>query len=167
MTDLYRTFYQSPIGRLEIEATDAAIVAVRFADDADRPETTTVSAVMQACIRQLDEYFRAERTEFDLPLDFRGTPFQRRVWRALCDIPFGQTVSYAEVARQVENPKAVRAVGHANGQNPIVIIAPCHRVVGSNGKLTGYGGGLWRKKWLLAHESGGQQSRNSLDQPAS
>ena len=102
---------------------------------------------------QLDEYFAGDRREFDLPLHPSGTPFQQRVWRALCEIPYGETTSYSETAATIGAPTAIRAVGHANGQNPIPIIVPCHRVVGANGSLTGYGGGLDAKRWLLGHEA--------------
>jgi methylated-DNA-[protein]-cysteine S-methyltransferase len=101
----------------------------------------------------LAAYFAGELTEFDLPMKMIGTEFQKTVWRELLNIPFGVTISYGELADRVGNPNASRAVGAANGRNPISIIVPCHRVIGSNGKLTGYGGGLERKEWLLAHES--------------
>ncbi|MCL4299245.1 MAG: methylated-DNA--[protein]-cysteine S-methyltransferase [Anaerolineae bacterium] len=115
--------------------------------------------VMAACLAQLDAYFKGEGREFSFKLEPAGTDFQKAVWRQLLTIPYGQTASYLDVARQVSNEKAVRAVGAANGQNPIAIIVPCHRVIGSNGQLTGYGGGLWRKAWLLNHEKkfSGQQ----------
>lgn len=104
-------------------------------------------------IKQLRAYFGKELKEFDLPLAFSGTDFQRKAWKALLTIPFGKTVSYQHQANKIKSPKAVRAVGMANGKNPISIIVPCHRVIGSNGKLTGYGGGLPRKRWLLEHEA--------------
>ena len=112
--------------------------------------------------RQLEEYFAGERTEFSLPLESHGTDFQQRVWRALRAIPFGTTISYGELARRIGNPRAVRAVGLANGRNPISIIVPCHRVIGANGTLTGYGGGLERKRFLLALESGGARQTTKL-----
>lgn len=110
------------------------------------------SAMAQAR-RQLEEYFAGTRRAFDLPLRLDGTAFQRKVWHALFEIPFGETASYGEQARRIGSPDAVRAVGAANGQNPISIIVPCHRVIGANGALTGYGGGLPAKRWLLAHEA--------------
>src|SRR5262249_60006260 len=115
--------------------------------------------------RQLGEYFAGRRKVFDLELDFAGTAFQKSVWQALLTIPFGETRSYAEVARQIGNPAAVRAVGAANGRNPISIVAPCHRVIGSTGKLTGFAGGLDVKARLLAHEGAGHEttSRNAGD----
>jgi methylated-DNA-[protein]-cysteine S-methyltransferase len=110
-------------------------------------------AVLRRAIRQLNEYFAGTRRTFDLPLEFRGTDFQRRAWSALLAIPYGETRSYLDMARTLRNPAAVRAVGAANGRNPISIIAPCHRVIGTSGDLTGFGGGLEAKAWLLAHES--------------
>src|SRR5690606_29111824 len=101
---------------------------------------------------ELEEYFARQRTQFDVPLDARGTDFQERVWTALREIPFGETRSYGDQARMIGSPSAVRAVARANGDNRIAIIIPCHRVIGSNGTLTGYGGGIWRKRWLLHHE---------------
>jgi methylated-DNA-[protein]-cysteine S-methyltransferase len=115
----------------------------------DRPD----HPVLRAAAKQLADYFAGRRRGFDLPLEFRGTDFQRRVWRALLDIPYGETRSYLDVARTLGNPAAVRAVGAANGRNPISIIAPCHRVIGASGDLTGFGGGMEAKAWLLAHES--------------
>jgi methylated-DNA-[protein]-cysteine S-methyltransferase len=104
----------------------------------------------------LDEYFGGGRSSFDIPLDISGTPFQMSVWRALLLIPYGTTWSYGRLAAQIGRPKASRAVGGANHNNPVSIIVPCHRVIGSNGSMTGYGGGIWRKEWLLAHESGSE-----------
>src|SRR5262249_27166893 len=103
---------------------------------------------------QLAEYFAGERQKFDVPLKLAGTPFQQQVWRELMRIPFGTTITYAQLAQRIGKPAASRAVGHANGRNPVSIIVPCHRVIGANGKLTGYGGGLDRKDWLLAWERG-------------
>ncbi len=110
-------------------------------------------AAFDGAIRQLQEYFDGQRVTFEIPLAADGTDFQRRVWMALRDIPFAQTVTYGDIAREIGNPKGVRAVGLANGRNPISIIVPCHRVIGHNGTLTGYGGGIERKRWLLEHEA--------------
>jgi methylated-DNA-[protein]-cysteine S-methyltransferase len=107
---------------------------------------------LTACVRQLDEYFNGTRKEFSIQLDLRGTEFQKRVWQELLNIPFGTTTAYLKVASSLGDKKALRAVGRANGQNPIVILVPCHRVIGTDGSLTGYGGGLWRKEWLLNFE---------------
>ena len=126
-------------------------------------KTITASAVipdcLQAAVEQLQEYFAGTRTAFQLTLNPHGTPFQRSVWKALGRIPYGKTVSYLELARQLGDVKAIRAVAAANGQNPFWIVVPCHRVVGSDGSLTGYAGGLWRKNWLLEHESPYKQQK--------
>ena len=145
------TFYRSPLGLIEITGSASGIQAVRFRDDPPAIDSTCPDT-LAPCVEQLHAYFEGTLTAFDLPLDLRGTPFQRRVWQALLAIPFGATRSYADIARALGDPNAVRAVGTANGRNPIAIIVPCHRVIGSDGSLTGYGGGLWRKEWLLAHE---------------
>lgn len=163
---LFRTTFQSPVGTLPLVASDAGLVAILWQEDA--PDRVRLGAtreqpdhpVLAKAIVQLAAYFAGERTPFDLPLDPRGTDFQRSVWSALLDIPFGETRSYADIARTIGRPSAVRAVGAANGRNPLSIIAPCHRVVGSNGALTGFAGGLEIKRWLLAHEQGeGQEPR--------
>ena len=107
---------------------------------------------MAECLRQLTEYFKGRRQKFSIPLVLEGTDFQKAVWRQLQKIPFGQTASYGDVARAVGSPRAFRAVGNANNKNPIPLIIPCHRVIGSDGKLVGFGGGIWRKEWLLEHE---------------
>lgn len=143
----------SPIGLLHVTATDDAVVAIWFAGQeptgapADGPHR-----VLDLATEQLEEYFAGARTEFDLPLEPRGTPFQQAAWKALLTIPYGHTVSYGEQARRLGDPNKARAVGAANGQNPIPIVVPCHRVIGSSGKLTGFGGGLPTKSWLLEHE---------------
>lgn len=152
MAELYRGYLKTEIGWVEVSGTRDAITGINFVDE-KYPDADDNSPAVQAGVRQLSEYFRGERTTFDLPLEFRGTEFQKKVWRALLDVPYGKTASYGDIARAIGNPKAVRAVGGANAKNPISIVAPCHRVIGSNGKLTGYGGGLWRKEWLLAHET--------------
>jgi methylated-DNA-[protein]-cysteine S-methyltransferase len=155
MPQEYKAYFQSEIGLLEIVGTEESIRAVNFVEgevgNEDMPQPD-LPPVMSACLAQFDDYFHGGRREFTLKLEPAGTDFQKAIWRQLLTIPYGQTVSYLDIARQVSNEKAVRAVGAANGQNPIAIIVPCHRVVGSNGQLTGYGGGLWRKAWLLNHE---------------
>lgn len=158
MSDLFKTYYRSPIGMLEIIGSERGIVTIHFVDDAQ--PAVTIPADLSECVRQLDEYFAGARQRFSLPLDLRGTEFQMRVWRELLKIPFGKTVSYLDVAIALGDRKTIRAVGRANGQNPIVIVVPCHRVIGSDGSLTGYGGGLWRKEWLLNFE--GSRSQTSL-----
>jgi methylated-DNA-[protein]-cysteine S-methyltransferase len=148
----YYAYYDSPIGLIEVGATDESVTSLFFVNE--RREGATSNVVSAEAIRQLDEYFAGKREEFELPLKLTGTEFQRQVWTELTSIPFGQTVSYGDLARAIGKPTAVRAVGAANGDNPISIIVPCHRVVGSDGGLTGYGGGLERKEWLLKHEGG-------------
>ena len=149
----------SPVGRLKLVAHDQALVAVlwenenpkrvRLAELMEQPQHPILLATQQ----QLNEYFAGNRQQFNLPLDFEGTEFQQKVWQALLSIPFGETRSYKQIAEQIGNVKAVRAVGAANGKNPISIIAPCHRVVGANGKLVGFAGGLDNKEILLQLES--------------
>ena len=148
----------SPVGILKLVATKNALVAVLWENE--NPKRVRLAELIEqvdhpillATQKQLSEYFAGTRQRFDLPLDFEGTEFQKSVWQALLDIPFGETRSYRDIAEQVGNIKAVRAVGAANGKNPISIIAPCHRVVGMNGKLVGFAGGLDNKKILLCLE---------------
>jgi methylated-DNA-[protein]-cysteine S-methyltransferase len=150
------TVVDSPLGHLTLVAADGALAGLYMEPHRHRPPSDTFgqrdSGPFDAIVAQLAEYFAGERTTFDLPLFFAGTPFQRAVWAGLLDIPYGQTVSYRELAEQLGRPTAARAVGLANGKNPISIIVPCHRVVGSGGDLTGYGGGLTRKRQLLDFE---------------
>ncbi len=153
----YRTYYASPLGDLLITSDGQAITGILFTDaeqDKTLPENTREARpdVVQHCIRQLDEYFAGTRESFALPIAQKGTDFQQSVWKALCTIPYGRTCSYGALARQLGNEKSIRAVGTTNGKNQISIVVPCHRVIGADGSLTGYGGGLWRKKWLLEHE---------------
>jgi len=147
---MYKWTYQTEIGNVTIGASDHHITYLKTHDTltAERKETPLI----QKAYDQLLEYLGGSRWEFELPLKFRGTDFQRNVWQTSCSISYGTTISYKELAEAIENPKAVRAVGAANGQNPIWIVVPCHRVVGSNGSLTGYGGGLPLKKKLLELE---------------
>ncbi len=147
---IYTDYLNTPVGTLTIQASAQGIARVDFSAVEER--IVNGSELTERCKRQLKAYFAGERRVFDLPLDQQGTPFQRTVWRCLVEIPYGEVVSYADVAEMANSPKAVRAVGAANGKNPIGIIVPCHRVIGSNGALTGYAGGLERKAWLLAHE---------------
>jgi methylated-DNA-[protein]-cysteine S-methyltransferase len=153
MEQKYTAHYSSPIGLIELTASSDALKSLNFVEpEAASPPDAVLPPVLQAALAQLAEYFAGTRREFDLPLAPDGTDFQRRVWQQLRAVTYGQTASYLEIALAVGNGKAVRAVGAANGSNPISIIIPCHRVIGTNGKLTGYGGGLWRKEWLLQHE---------------
>ena len=147
----------SPLGPLLLAAENGALTMLWMSPLPARDDPPPQGAdrdVLDETAAQLDRYFAGSLTAFDLPLGLRGTPFQLRVWSALQEIPFGETTSYGGLARTLGHPGSARAVGLANGQNPVSIIVPCHRVIGSNGKLTGYGGGLDRKAWLLDHEAG-------------
>ena len=139
----------SPIGLIELGGTAGALTSLAFVE---RRRGTVSTPLLEDVAGQLGEYLAGVRRAFDVPIDLRGTEFQRRVWAQLLDIPYGQTASYGQVANAIGRPRAARAVGAANRQNPIAIIVPCHRVIGSDGRLIGYGGGLWRKEWLLKHE---------------
>jgi methylated-DNA-[protein]-cysteine S-methyltransferase len=143
-------YYSSPVGELVIESEDDKITVVNFLKDSKQPECPT--AATEQCIEELSEYFFKGRKFFTVELDPKGTVFQKRVWNELLTIPYGKTMSYEELAIRVGDVKSIRAVGLANGQNPIAIIIPCHRVIGKNGDLVGYGGGLEQKQWLLYHE---------------
>ncbi|HEX7348739.1 MAG TPA: methylated-DNA--[protein]-cysteine S-methyltransferase [Rhodanobacteraceae bacterium] len=153
---LYYADLDTPIGPLLLASDGEALVEVflpaRGKLAAPPTDAMPSTRKLHAALRQLTEYFAGTRREFDLPLHPSGTPFQLEVWGALLTIPYGETVSYAEIARRIGRPRAVRAVGAANGANPLSIIVPCHRVIGSHGDLVGYGGGLPIKRWLLAHE---------------
>ncbi|WP_405221488.1 methylated-DNA--[protein]-cysteine S-methyltransferase [Dokdonia sp. Asnod1-B02] len=142
----------TPMGLLQLEGTSDGLSSVLFIET-DVTPSSTIPDVLEDAATQLQEYFSGERTTFSLKLDPLGTDFQRRVWRELETIPFGKTTSYLAMAKQLGDAKVIRAAASANGKNPISIIIPCHRVIGSDGSLTGYAGGLHRKKWLLAHES--------------
>jgi methylated-DNA-[protein]-cysteine S-methyltransferase len=149
---LYTTTYVSPPGKLKIQCSDEHLNAVLFSEDGDCQEDNG-HPLLQQCVLQLDEYFAGKRKEFSLPLQQEGTAFQQKVWELLLQIPFGKTISYHQLANRYGDLKAIRAVASANGKNNLAIIVPCHRVIGSNQSLTGYAGGLWRKKWLLEHEA--------------
>lgn len=148
---LRRYHYDSPIGILEISGDEEGITGVRFVERKIDPEPA-MPLPLKECCRQLYEYFVGSRKEFALKVRLQGTEFQQKVWDRLAKIPYGETLSYKELAMAIENEKAFRAVGSANGRNNIAIIIPCHRVIAHDGSLGGYGGGLWRKKWLLEHE---------------
>lgn len=155
---------ESPLGYVQIVSTATHIKQLQVLDaiPAEYSLTEPQPIVMKAALKQLAEYFDKQRVVFDLPLAPDGTIFQQQVWNTLLTIPFGKTASYLEIARKLGDEKTVRAVGAANGKNPLWIIIPCHRIVGSNGSLTGYAGGLWRKKWLLDHEQALAQLQLSL-----
>lgn len=144
-----------PLGIIRITAHDTTITSVLFVEH-DEEESRKNSPLIDACAKQLRAYFGGSFAQFDLPIDPQGTAFQKRVWIALSSIAHGHTSSYGDLAKRLGDPKLTRAVGAANGSNPIAIIIPCHRIIGSDGSLTGYAGGLWRKQWLLQHESAQQ-----------
>lgn len=146
---MYECIIASPIGPLRIAADDVGLIAV---DWTDAPPSSPSTPLLAEATRQLRAYFDGTLTAFDLPLHMVGTDFQLRCWKALQTIPYGETVTYGEQARRIGNPKAVRAVGGANHRNRLCIVVPCHRVIGADGSLTGFGGGLRIKEWLLAHE---------------
>jgi methylated-DNA-[protein]-cysteine S-methyltransferase len=146
------SIYHSPLGPLQVHCSDEHITAIVFREELPEEENNN-HPLLQECIQQLDDYFSGKRKAFDLPLSQTGTAFQQKVWDLLYQIPYGKTMSYQQLATQYGDLKAIRAVASANGKNNLAIIIPCHRVIGSNRSLTGYAGGLWRKKWLLEHES--------------
>lgn len=150
--NLLSTFIQSPVGTIEISGSERGIRSILFKDDLVEP--SCVPECLQECVNQLNGYFAGKRKTFDLILDPQGTEFQLKVWKQLKEIPYGKTITYLDLARMTGSENNTRAVGNANGKNKINIVVPCHRVIGSNGKLTGYGGGLWRKEILLKLEIG-------------
>jgi methylated-DNA-[protein]-cysteine S-methyltransferase len=153
MTKLHTTLHPSPLGPIRLDARDDALVGLRFEPPGGAPAGPIRHPLLAEAATQLDAWFEGRRLDFELPLALEGTDFQRAVWAALRALPYGATTSYAELARAVGRPKAVRAVGAANGRNPISLIVPCHRVIGASGALTGYRFGVERKRWLLAHEA--------------
>ncbi len=157
MSKQFKAYFTSPAGILEITSTDEAIISCIFKEK--KEEITLIPPILEKAINQLDMYFKGKRKNFDLKLSLIGTDFQKKIWQELQKIPFGQIVSYKEIAKRIGNKNAVRAVGNANGKNPISIIIPCHRVVGSDGKLVGYGGGLEKKRWLIDFEKTNQKNR--------
>lgn len=148
--ELAFAYWESPIGLVEISCSPAGMTGLNFVEAPGHP-VAAVPFLAQA-VEQIAAYFAGALRVFDLPLDLRGTEFQRRVWAQLLTVPYGQTASYLDIALALGDPKSIRAVGAANGRNPVSIVVPCHRIIGSDGKLIGYGGGLWRKEWLLRHE---------------
>jgi len=146
------TYYKTPIGTAKIVGNENGISAVTVIDEA-LETSKEIPKMLQDCVKQLDEYFNGTRKQFDLKLNPQGTDFQKKVWDELLNVPFGKTKTYLEQSKLLGYVKAVRAVASANGKNPIWIIIPCHRITGSDGSLTGYAGGVWRKKWLLEHEN--------------
>jgi len=150
---LYQSFYQSPAGLLSIKASNNGITEIGFVkEEINNPVLDTANPFIAECISELEEYFSGERQTFTVPLDPEGTGFQKEVWAELVKIPYGKTISYLNLAIKLGDAKKIRAVGGANGKNPIAIIVPCHRVIGSDGSLTGYAGGMDKKRWLLRFE---------------
>ncbi len=145
----YTSVLLSPIGTLAISADEKGITRVDFTEERTSHQESPLTI---ACKQELREYFEGERTCFTVPLNAKGTPFQKEIWAILHEVPYGAILTYTEVAKKYGNIKTIRAVGAANGANPLAIITPCHRITGKDGKLVGYAGGLWRKKWLLNHE---------------
>jgi methylated-DNA-[protein]-cysteine S-methyltransferase len=142
---------KTPLGIATIHGDENGIAVISIADDGVVSEE--IPMVLKDAVSQLQEYFDGKRTHFDFKMNPKGTEFQQKVWNGLLQIPFGKTMSYLDLAKQLGDVKAIRAVASANGKNPLWIVVPCHRVIGTDGSLTGYAGGLWRKKWLLEHEN--------------
>lgn len=145
-------YYKTPIGTAKIVGDENGINAITVIDD-PMETLAEIPEILRDCVQQLDEYFNGTRKQFELKLNPQGTDFQKKVWNELLNVPFGKTKTYLEQTKSLGDVKAIRAVASANGKNPIWILIPCHRIIGSNGSLTGYAGGIWRKKWLLAHEN--------------
>jgi methylated-DNA-[protein]-cysteine S-methyltransferase len=154
MSELHYTYYESPVGMLKIGGTEQYIGELTFVDNTDQLAygEPGITEIMHQCTEQLIEYFHGTRRNFDIPVHQNGTEFQTRVWSELMEIPYGRTISYMDLAKRLGDPKVIRAAASTNGKNNISIIVPCHRVIGSDSSLVGYGGGTWRKKWLLGHE---------------
>ena len=151
MSKTYHGYYSSEIGTIKIVGEKNEILSIDFIEN--KPTTKTeIPSYLEDCIGQIDDYFRGELKIFSVKLKLQGTDFQTKVWKQLIKIPYGKTSSYKDIALKIGNPNAMRAVGSANRRNKLAIIVPCHRVIGSNGSLSGYAGGIWRKEWLLKHE---------------
>lgn len=153
-----KAFLETPLGTAVIEGDEKGISCISISEEIV-PGSADPPAPLQDAVMQLKEYFLGKRNKFELKLNPEGSEFQKKIWRQLQTIPFGQTISYLELSKAFGNSKAIRAVAAANGKNPLWIVVPCHRVIGSDGSLTGYAGGLWRKKWLLEHEQPVKQQR--------
>ncbi len=148
-------FIKTPLGIAKIMGDENGISVISVSDEGII--SSTISIVLQEAVSQLNDYFEGKRTDFTFKLNPSGTEFQQKVWKGLLEIPFGKTMSYLELSKKLGDVKAIRAVASANGKNPLWIVVPCHRVIGTDGSLTGYAGGLWRKKWLLEHENPSNQ----------
>lgn len=154
---MHTVFMQSPIGVIEIVGNSEGVSSILFKDDDSLAISENFPKELNDVVTQLQEYFEGKRSTFNAKISPKGTDFQKRVWNELLNIPFGKTLNYQQIANKLGDPKVIRAAASANGKNPISIIIPCHRVIGSDGSLTGYAGGLHRKKWLLEHENPWQQ----------
>lgn len=154
---MHTVFMQSPIGVIEIVGNSEGVSSILFKDDDSLAISENIPKELNDVVTQLQEYFEGKRSTFNMKISPKGTDFQKRVWNELLNIPFGKTLNYQQIANKLGDPKVIRAAASANGKNPISIIIPCHRVIGSDGSLTGYAGGLHRKKWLLEHENPWQQ----------
>jgi methylated-DNA-[protein]-cysteine S-methyltransferase len=154
-------YIKTPLGIAKIMGDENGISVISITDEGDsrakleqaKQTSSTIPLVLQESVSQLNDYFEGKRNDFTFKLNPAGTEFQQKVWRGLLEIPFGKTMSYMELSKKLGDVKAIRAVASANGKNPLWIVVPCHRVIGTDGSLTGYAGGLWRKKWLLEHEN--------------
>jgi len=144
-------YIKTPLGIATIIGDENGISVISVSDEGEI--SNTIPTILQDAVTQLNAYFRGTRTDFDFVLNPKGTAFQQKVWKGLLEIPFGKTMSYMDLSKKLGDVKAIRAVASANGKNPLWIVVPCHRVIGTDGSLTGYAGGLWRKKWLLEHEN--------------
>jgi methylated-DNA-[protein]-cysteine S-methyltransferase len=154
--NIFQSFLESPLGPVRISADEEAINEVHFLEEAELnsplSSNASTNAVLEKCIKELIEFFEGNLTSFTVPVHQEGSEFQQKVWAELLNIPYGKTLSYLDLSKRIGDVKAIRAVGTSNGKNKIAIIVPCHRVIGTNGSLTGYAGGLGRKQWLLEHE---------------
>jgi methylated-DNA-[protein]-cysteine S-methyltransferase len=148
-------YFKTPLGIAKILGDKKGISVISISDEGE--DSKIIPSILQEAVSQLNDYFEGKRSDFTFKLNPSGTEFQRKVWRGLLEIPFGKTISYLELSKKLGDVKAIRAVASANGKNPLWIVIPCHRVIGTDGSLTGYAGGLWRKKWLLEHENSSRQ----------
>ena len=160
MSEVIYNYFTTPLGEIELAVSNDELIACSFFDIKGKvrnKQTTSESAIFIETKKQLNAYFNSDLQNFNLPLNFIGTDFQKKVWTQLSTIKFGKTISYLQMAKNLGDPKCIRAAASANGKNPVAIIVPCHRVIGTNGSLTGYSGDLWRKEWLLNHEQKNKQ----------
>jgi methylated-DNA-[protein]-cysteine S-methyltransferase len=158
---IYYDYMDSPLGELEVSANFNGLLSVLFVKTKEHEiprHDVTTNNITEEIKMQMKQYFNNDLQQFDIPLAINGTAFQTRVWKELCNVPYGKTISYLTLAKKLGDEKCIRAAASANGKNPLAVVVPCHRVIGSNGKLVGYAGDLWRKQWLLEHESSTKQT---------